>query len=103
MGPLPQLAGENWSRSGNIRGDFHITGNDTQFRVKNFVTSVDIVESEILLDILFPPLFCDWLTCEVTFGGSHWKRSVFIPIPKKGNAKEVQATVYLRSFHMLAR
>jgi len=74
-----------------------------EFCVKNFVTSFDIVESEILLDVLFPPLFCDWLTCEVTFGGSHWKRSVFIPIPKKGNAREVQAAVYLRSLHMLAR
>ena len=27
-----------------------------------------------------------------------WKRSVFIPIPKKGNAKNVQATVHLCSF-----
>src|SRR5574337_807163 len=32
-----------------------------------------------------------------------WKRSVFIPIPKKGNAKNVQTTAQLHSFHMLAR
>ena len=32
-----------------------------------------------------------------------WKRSVFFPIPKKGNAKEVQITIQLHSFHMLAR
>ena len=32
-----------------------------------------------------------------------WKRSVFIPIPKKGNAKNVQFTTTLHSFHMLAR
>ena len=31
-----------------------------------------------------------------------WKRSVFIPIPKKGNAISVQATAQLYSFHMLA-
>ena len=31
------------------------------------------------------------------------KRSVFIPIPKKGNAKNVQTTAQLHSFHMLAR
>ena len=74
-----------------------------EFCVKNFVTSVDIVESEILLDVLFPPLFCDWLTCEVTFGGSHWKRSVFIPIPKKGNAKDAQTTAQLHSHHMLVK
>ena len=32
-----------------------------------------------------------------------WKRSVFIPIPKKGNAKACSKTVQLSSFHMLAR
>ena len=31
------------------------------------------------------------------------KRSVFIPIPKKGNAKECQITVQLYSFQLLAR
>ena len=30
-----------------------------------------------------------------------WKRSVFIPIPKKGNAKEFSNYVKLCSFHML--
>ena len=33
----------------------------------------------------------------------HWKRSVFIPIPKKGNAKECSTTTQLHLFHMLAR
>ena len=28
-----------------------------------------------------------------------WKRSVFIPIPKKGNAKDIQKTVQLHSSH----
>ena len=32
-----------------------------------------------------------------------WKRSAFIPIPKKGNVKECQTTAQLCSFHMLAR
>ncbi|XP_078241725.1 uncharacterized protein LOC144586787 [Pogona vitticeps] len=32
-----------------------------------------------------------------------WKRSVYIPIPKKGSAKNVPTTVQLHSFHMLAR
>ena len=33
-----------------------------------------------------------------------WKRSVFIPIPKKGNAKECSNyTTQLHSLHMLAR
>ena len=31
-----------------------------------------------------------------------WKRSVFIPITKKGNAKDVQTIAQLHSFHMLA-
>ena len=31
-----------------------------------------------------------------------WQRSVFIPIPKKGNAKNVQITTQF-TFHMLAR
>ena len=32
-----------------------------------------------------------------------WKRSVFIPIPKKGNAKEYPNCPTTISFHMLAR
>ena len=32
-----------------------------------------------------------------------WKRSVFIPIPKKGNAKECSTTTQLQSSHMLAK
>ena len=32
-----------------------------------------------------------------------WKRSVFIPIPKKGNAKECQTTTQLYSSHTLAK
>ena len=31
----------------------------------------------------------------------YWKRSVFIPIPKKGNAKNAQTTTQLHSSHML--
>ena len=32
-----------------------------------------------------------------------WKRSVFILIPKKGNARNVQTAIQLYTFHMLAR
>ena len=32
-----------------------------------------------------------------------WKRSVFIPIPKKGNPKNVQTTIQLHSSHTLAK
>ena len=32
-----------------------------------------------------------------------WKRSVFIPIPKKGNAKDVQTTTQLHSSHIVAK
>ena len=32
-----------------------------------------------------------------------WKRSVFIAIPKKGNAKNVQTTTQLYSSHMLVK
>ena len=32
-----------------------------------------------------------------------WRRSVFIPIPKKGNAKNVQTTTQLHSSHMLLK
>ena len=32
-----------------------------------------------------------------------WKRSVFIPIPKKGNAKDAQTTTQLHSSHMLVK
>ena len=32
-----------------------------------------------------------------------WKRSVFIPVPKKGNDKKAQTTTQLHSSHMLAK
>ena len=32
-----------------------------------------------------------------------WKRSVFIPIPKKGNAKNAQPTTQLHSSHLLVK
>ena len=32
-----------------------------------------------------------------------WKRSVFIPIPKKANAKNAQTTAQLHSSHMLVK
>ena len=32
-----------------------------------------------------------------------WKRSVFIPIPKKGNAKEYSTTAQLHSSHTLVK
>ena len=32
-----------------------------------------------------------------------WKRSVFIPIPKKGNTKESSDTAQLHSSHMLVK
>ena len=32
-----------------------------------------------------------------------WKRSVFIPIPKKGNARKAQTTAQLHSSHTLAK
>ena len=32
-----------------------------------------------------------------------WKRSVFIPFPKKAMPKKVQTSAYLHSFHMLAK
>ena len=34
---------------------------------------------------------------------SDWKKSVFIPIPKKGNSKNVHTTTQLHSFHTLTR
>ena len=33
----------------------------------------------------------------------YWKRSIFLPIPKKGNAKNAQTTTQLHSSHMLVR
>ena len=32
-----------------------------------------------------------------------WKMSVFTPMEKKGNAKDIQIAIQLHSFHMLAR
>ena len=32
-----------------------------------------------------------------------WKRSVFIPVPRRAKPKNVQTTTQLHSFHMLAK
>ena len=32
-----------------------------------------------------------------------WKKSVFIPIPKKGSAKDIQTNGQVHAFHMLVR
>ena len=82
MGPLLQLVGLSLRTGPDlemVRGDFHsfqalriYSTLKKEFCLKNFVTSVYIVESEILSDTLSaPPFFvCDWFTCEVTFGCS---------------------------------
>ena len=41
-----------------------------------------------------------WITQQ---GPQDWKRSVFIPIPKKGNAKECSTTAQLHSSHTLVK
>ena len=33
----------------------------------------------------------------------NWKRPIFIPVPKKGNAKNAQTTAQLQSSHMLVK
>ena len=44
-------------------------------------------------------------TCQQIWKTQHWpqcgKRSVFIPVPKKGNAKDAQTTAHLHSSHTL--
>ena len=46
----------------------------------------------------------DWFKIGKEYEWSQdWKRSVFIPIPKKGNAKEFSITIQLHSFHWLTR
>ena len=47
-------------------------------------------------------LICQQI-CKTQQWPQDWKRSVFIPIPKKGNAKNVQITAQLQSSHMLAK
>ena len=41
--------------------------------------------------------------CKTQQWPQDWKRSVFIPIPKKGNAKNAQTTTQLNSSHTLAK
>ena len=42
-----------------------------------------------------------WAVWKIKQWPQDWKRSVFIPIPKKGNAKVAQTTARLHSSHML--
>ena len=41
--------------------------------------------------------------CKTQQWPQDWKRSVFIPIPKKGNAKECSPTAQLHSSHTLVK
>ena len=41
--------------------------------------------------------------CQQIWKTQDWKRSVFIPIPKKHDAKNAQTTAQLLSSHMLAK
>ena len=41
--------------------------------------------------------------CKTQQWPEDWKRSVFIPIPKKGNAKECSNTTQVHSSHMLTQ
>ena len=41
--------------------------------------------------------------CKTQQWPQNWKRSVFIPIPKKGMLKNVQTTTQLHSFYTLAK
>ena len=41
--------------------------------------------------------------CKTPQWPQDWKRSVFIPVQKKGSAKNVQTTVQFHSSHMLAK
>ena len=59
---------------------------------------------QILKDAAFKVLhsMCQhiWKTQQ---GPQDWKRSVFIPIPKKGNAKNAHTTTQLHSSHTLVK
>ena len=41
--------------------------------------------------------------CQQIWKTQQWKRSVFIPIPRKGNAKECSTTAQLHSSHTLVK
>ena len=44
-----------------------------------------------------------WQICKTQQWPQDWKRSVFIPIPKKGNEKNAHTTAQLHSSHMLVK
>ena len=54
----------------------------------------------ILLKLIKVYLYQIWKTQQLP---QDWKRSVFIPVPKKGNAKDIQTTTQLHSSHMLVK
>ena len=56
-----------------------------------------------LMSLLFNMLSICQQTWKAQQWPQDWKRSVFIPIPKKGSAKKVQTTAQLHSSHMLAK
>ena len=56
-----------------------------------------------LMSLLFNMLSICQQTWKAQQWPQDWKRSVFIPIPKKGSAKKVQTTAQLHSSHTLIK
>ena len=54
----------------------------------------------ILLKLIKVYLYQIWKTQQLP---QDWKWSVFIPVPKKGNAKDIQTTTQSHSSHMLVK
>ena len=76
------------------------------------ITTIKASGGDGILVVLFQILEDDavkvlWSVCQQIWKTQQWpqawKRSVFIPIPKKATPKNVQSTTQLHSSHMLAK
>ena len=85
----------------------HLEPHILEFEVKWALESISGIPGELFQILKDDAVKVLHSICQQTWKTQQWpqdwKGSVFIPIPKKGNAKNVQTTAKLHSSHTLAK
>ena len=85
----------------------HLEANILECKIKWALESITMLVEVMLFQTLQDDVKVLHSVCQQIWKAQqwpqHWKRSVFIPVPKKGNAREYSTTAHLHSSHMLAK
>ena len=74
------------------------------FSIKIYTFVIFIVSLCVCVCVCIVIVLFNGILCKITQQWPQdWKRSVFTPVPKKGNAKNAQTTAQLHSSHTLVK